>query len=297
MRIIVAGGSGFLGGALVRAWRHDGHEVKVLTRHPASADDVPWAPGSGNAWITVLERVDAVVNLAGEGIADERWTAARQTAILRSRVTATRAIAEAIRDCAQPPRIFISASAIGFYGTTGADELLTEDSAPGADFLATVCQAWERETNAAAGVARIVFLRTGVVLARDGGALPKMALPFRFFVGGRLGSGRQYISWIHLQDWVEMVRWILRTDVSGPLNLTAPAPVTNAEFTRALGNAMHRPSLFPVPAIALRVLLGREFADALLLDGQRVLPARAQRLGFQFRFATIDSALHAIFRE
>jgi uncharacterized protein (TIGR01777 family) len=238
-----------------------------------------------------------VVNLAGEGIADERWTAARQTAILRSRVTATRAIAEAIRDCAQPPRIFISASAIGFYGTTGADELLTEDSAPGADFLATVCQAWERETNAAAGVARIVFLRTGVVLARDGGALPKMALPFRFFVGGRLGSGRQYISWIHLQDWVEMVRWILRTDVSGPLNLTAPAPVTNAEFTRALGNAMHRPSLFPVPAIALRVLLGREFADALLLDGQRVLPARAQRLGFQFRFATIDSALHAIFRE
>jgi uncharacterized protein (TIGR01777 family) len=299
MRIIVAGGSGFLGGALVRAWRREGHEVKVLTRHPGSADDVPWAPESGNngPWITVLERADAVVNLAGAGIADERWTAARQTAILRSRVTATRAIAEAIRGCAHPPRIFISASAVGFYGTTRVDEFLTEDAAPGADFLATVCQAWERETTAAAGIARIVLLRTGVVLARDGGALPKMALPFRFFVGGRLGSGRQYISWIHLQDWVEMVRWILRTDVSGPLNLTAPAPVTNAEFTRALGDAMHRPSLLPVPAVALRVLLGREFADALLLDGQRALPARAQRLGFQFKFAAIDSALHDIFRE
>ena len=295
MRIVVAGGSGFLGGALVRGWRGEGHEVKVLTRHPASIDDVPWAPQpSGGAWRSTLEGAGAVVNLAGEGIADRRWTEARKTAILSSRVAATRALALAIRECAQPPRILIGASAIGYYGPR-ADEPLTEDSSPGSDFLAQVCQSWERETDAAAGIARIVFLRTGVVLARHGGALPKMALPFRFLVGGRLGSGHQFVSWIHLEDWVEMVRWALRADVSGPLNLTAPAPVTNGDFTRALGAAMHRPALFPVPAIALQMMLGKEFADALLLGGQRVLPARAERLGFQFKFATIDSALRGIF--
>ncbi len=295
MRIVVAGGSGFLGGALVRAWRDDGHEVKVLTRHPASVDDVPWSPQpSGGDWRSTLEGAGAVVNLAGEGIADERWTEARKAAILSSRVAATRALAHAILECEKPPRIFISASAVGYYGPH-ADEPLTEESAPGSDFLARVCQSWERKTDAAAGIARIVFLRTGVVLARDGGALPKMALPFRFFAGGRLGSGRQYVSWIHRADWVEMVRWALRTDVSGPLNLTAPAPVTNGEFTRALGAAMHRPTLLPVPAIALQVMLGKEFADALLLGGQRVRPARAERLGFQFRFATIESALQDIF--
>lgn len=295
MRIVVAGGSGFLGSALVHAWRGEGHEVKVLTRHPDSVDDVPWAPqATGGGWRSTLEGAGAVVNLAGEGIADQRWTEARKAAILNSRVAATRALALAIRECAQPPRIFISASAVGYYGPH-SDEPLTEESAPGLDFLATVCQSWERETTAAADIARIVFLRSGVVLARTGGALPKMALPFRFFVGGRLGTGRQYLSWIHLQDWVEMVRWALRTDVSGPLNLTAPAPVTNGEFTRALGAAMHRPALFPVPAIALQVMLGREFADALLLGGQRVLPARAERLGFQFRFADVDSALRSIF--
>ena len=295
MRIVVAGGSGFLGGALVRAWRSEGHEVKVLTRHPASVDDVPWAPQpSGGGWRSTLEGAGAVVNLAGEGIADQRWTEERKAAILSSRVAATLALAHAIRECAQPPRVFISASAIGYYGAS-RDEPLTEESSPGSDFLTRVCQSWERETDAAAGLTRIVLLRTGLVLARDGGALPKMALPFRFFVGGRVGTGRQYMSWIHLKDWVEMVRWALRTDVSGPLNLTAPAPVTNGEFTRALGDAMHRPAIIPVPAIALQVLLGKEFADALLLGGQRVLPARAERLGFQFRFATIDSALQNIF--
>jgi uncharacterized protein (TIGR01777 family) len=295
VRIVVAGGSGFLGSALVRAWRGDGHEVKVLTRHAASDDDVPWVPqASVGGWRSTIEGADAVVNLAGEGIADQRWTEERKAAILSSRVAATRALAHAIRESAQPPRIFISASAIGYYGPH-ADEPLTETSSPGSDFLARVCQSWERETDAAAGIARIVLLRTGLVLARDGGALPKMAMPFRFFVGGRVGTGRQYMSWIHVTDWVEMVRWALRTDVSGPLNLTAPVPVTNSEFTRALGAAMRRPTLFPVPALALQVMLGKEFADALLLGGQRVLPARAERLGFQFRFATIESALRDLF--
>jgi uncharacterized protein (TIGR01777 family) len=295
MRIVLAGGSGFLGSALARAWRDEGHEVKVLTRHPRTADDVGWMPASGSgAWAAVLERSDAVVNLAGEGIADRRWTPARKAAILESRVRSTRALAHAIRMCANPPRVFISGSAIGFYGTD-ADEPRTEESPPGSDFLAAVCQSWEREAGDAAGVARVVLLRTGVVLAGDGGALPRMGLPFRFFVGGRLGSGQQYLSWIHRDDWIEMVRWALRNaDVSGPLNLTAPEPVTNARFTLALAQAMHRPALLPAPAFALRLLLGNEMADSLLLEGQRVLPAKAQRLGFEFRFRDALTALRNI---
>ena len=296
MRIVIAGGSGFLGRALADALRREGRQVKVLTRRPGAlaADDVRWNPESGGAWSGVLERTEAVVNLAGEGIADRSWTAARKAAILSSRITATRTLSEAIRACAHPPRIFVSASGVGFYGTPG-DQPLTEESAPGSDFLATVCRLWERETSAAVGVARIVFLRTGVVLSRDGGALPRMALPFRFFVGGRLGSGRQYVSWIHLKDWVEMVRWALNDTVSGPLNVTAPNPVTNAEFAKALAAAMHRPALFPVPAVVLRGMLGREMADALLLEGQRALPRRAETLGFRFRYPTVDAALDAIY--
>jgi uncharacterized protein len=297
VRIVIAGGSGFLGRALAHTWRHEGRQVKVLTRRPGplAADEVRWNPGSGGAWAGALERTDAVVNLAGEGIADRSWTAARKAAILSSRITATRTLSEAIRACAHPPRIFISASGIGFYGTPG-DQLLTEESEAGSDFLATVCRLWERETSAAVGVARIVFLRTGVVLSRDGGALPRMALPFRFFAGGRLGSGRQYVSWIHLKDWVEMVRWAVNSNhISGPLNVTAPNPVTNAEFTHALAAAMHRPALFPVPAFVLRGLLGREMADSLLLEGQRALPRKAETLGFRFRYPTVDAALDAIY--
>jgi len=295
MRIVIAGGSGFLGRALVHACRADGHEVKVLTRHPRGADDVAWSGHANGPWTTTLEQSDAVVNLAGEGIADRRWTITRKAAILHSRVESTRALANAIRACATPPRVFISGSAVGFYGTDTA-EPRTEESPSGSDFLATVCRAWEHEAGAAAGIARVVLLRTGVVLARDGGALPRMALPFRFFAGGRLGAGRQYISWIHRDDWIGMVRWALtNAEVSGALNLTAPSPVTNAEFTHVLAKAMRRPALLPVPAVALRLMLGKEMADSLLLGGQRVLPARAQKLGFRFRFETVDSALREIF--
>ena len=305
MRIVVAGGSGFLGRALVHACRADGHEVKVLTRCPRDADDVRWSPGAvssrtpsqtaSGSWTTALEHTNAVVNLAGEGIADSQWTASRKRAILESRVGATRALAGAIRACVHPPRVFLSASGVGFYGPRG-DETLTEDSTPGADFLAAVCRAWEQETGAAAGVARIVLLRTGLVLARDGGALPRMARPFRFFVGGRVGSGRQFMSWIHLADWVGMVRWALsNAEVAGALNVTAPSPVTNDQFTAELAGAMHRPALFPVPALALRVLLGREMADSLILDGQRALPEKAQRLGYRFAFSTVGPALRDVF--
>src|SRR5688572_26742509 len=296
MRIVVAGGSGFLGRSLVHACRADGHEVKVLTRRPRDADDVRWSPGAGGAaWTAALEHTTAVVNLAGEGIADSQWTASRKRAILDSRVAATRALAAAIRACAHPPRVFLSASGVGFYGPRG-DETLTEDSTPGADFLAAVCRAWEGETSAAAGVARIVLLRTGLVLSRDGGALPRMAMPFRFFVGGRVGSGRQFLSWIHLADWVGMVRWALaNAEVAGALNVTAPSPVTNRQFTAELAGAMHRPALFPVPAFALRVLLGREMADSLILDGQRALPAKAQSLGYRFSFSAVGPALRDVF--
>ena len=296
MRIVVAGGSGFLGSALTRACRNDGLQVTVLTRRARGADDVQWpaGPGGGN-WTTALEHADAVVNLGGEGIADRRWTAARKRAILDSRVSSTRALADAIRGCAHPPRAFLSASGVGFYGTRGG-EPVTEESTSGSDFLADVCRAWEQEANAAADVARVVSLRTGMVLAADGGALPRMSMPFRFFVGGRIGSGRQHVSWIHVDDWVGMVRWALsNAAVAGPLNVTAPSPVTNAEFTRELAAAMHRPALFPVPPLALRLIVGREMADTMLLNGQRALPAKAQRLGFEFRYPTAAAALAAIY--
>jgi uncharacterized protein (TIGR01777 family) len=296
MRIIVAGGSGFLGRALVTACRGEGHEVKVLTRHPRHSDDVRWSPGGdAGPWIASLERSDAVVNLAGEGIADSAWTTERKRAILESRLAATRTLAAAIGGCEHPPRVFLSASGVGFYGTSTAGPV-TEESPPGADFLADVCQAWEFETRAAAGTARIVLLRTGLVLARGGGALPRMSMPFRFFVGGRIGSGRQYVSWIHLADWVGMVQWALSSAaVAGPLNVTAPSPVTNAEFTRTLAAAMRRPALFPVPALALRIILGREMADTMLLEGQQALPAKAQQLGYRFAFPTVGPALRDLF--
>jgi len=297
MKIVVAGGSGFLGSRLVGAWRADGHRVLVLTRRPRGDNDIAWSPDSGSYQPPpALDGVDAVVNLAGEGIADKRWTDARKAAILESRVRATRTLVAAIKTARTPPAAFISSSAVGIYGTARGDQAITEESPPGSDFLAGVCLAWEAEAAAAAPLTRVVLLRTGIVLAKAAGALPQIALPFRFFAGGPVGSGRQYMSWIHLDDWVAMTRWALATPAAtGPLNVTAPTPVTNAEFTRALGRAMRRPSFMRAPAVAVRLALG-EMADALLLGGQRVLPAKAQRLGFEFSHATIDAALQEIYR-
>lgn len=296
MTIVVAGGSGFLGSALVKGWRADGHRVLVLTRRAKAPDDVTWSPGgSDTSWTTALDGADAVVNLAGEGIADKRWTADRKRAILESRVTTTRALVSAITAAPTPPRALLSASAIGYYGARD-NEPLTEESAPGADFLAHVCLRWEEEASRASAATRVVLLRTGIVLSKDGGALPQMAMPFRFFAGGRVGTGEQYMSWIHVDDWLAMVRWAIREDaISGPLNLTAPNPVTNAEFTRALGSALHRPALVPAPAVALRIALG-EMADSLLLTGARVLPAKARQRRFEFTLATVDAALREIYR-
>jgi uncharacterized protein len=293
MRIVVTGGTGFLGRALVERLQAE-HEVFVLTRRPRTAGEVQWTPGaSDRRWTETVRTAHVVINLAGEPIAARRWTAARKKAILDSRITATRAIIDVIGAAANPP-ILINASAVGVYGDRG-DEPLTEDSSPGSDFLASVCSAWEGEALKVADRTRVVLLRTGLVLAADGGALPPLARPFYFFVGGPVGSGRQYWSWIHRDDWIALVRWAAITDsVSGPLNLTAPEPVTNAEFARALGRVLRRPAIMPAPAFAMRVLLG-EMADAMILGGQRVLPAKAQSLGFRFRYATLDAALSSIY--
>jgi uncharacterized protein len=294
--IVITGGSGFLGSALASGWRAEGHRVLVLTRRPRQADDVGWDPGAdGDAWHPAVDGAEAVINLAGEGIGDRRWTPARKAALLDSRIHATRAIVRAITQSRTAPRVLISSSAVGIYGAGRGDEALTESSPPGNDFLSQICRQWEADAAPAADVTRLVLLRSGVVLAKDDGALPQMAMPFRLFAGGKAGSGRQYTSWIHLADWVSMVRWAVATDdVAGPLNATAPSPVTNAAFAQALGRAMRRPAVVPAPAFALRLILG-EMADALLLGGQRVLPAKAERQGFVFRFPEIEAALGDIY--
>ena len=300
MRVVVAGGTGFLGAALARSLRESGNDVTVLSRRPRGSGQAAWDPADpAGAWTKVIDGSDAVVNLAGEPLDAGRWTAARKASILDSRRLATGAIVRAIAQAQHPPGVLLNASAIGIYGPRG-DELVTEatgteEAAAAGDFLAGVCRAWEGEALAASARSRVVLLRTGLVLDRHDGALPRLAMPFRFGAGGPVGSGRQWWSWIHVDDWVSIVRWALATpQLSGPVNLTAPQPVTNREFARTLGRALRRPAFMPAPAPALRLLLG-EMADALILNGQRVVPARATASGFRFRYETLDAALRAIY--
>jgi uncharacterized protein (TIGR01777 family) len=305
MRITIAGGSGFLGRALTRQLVADGHEVVLLTRQAAGATNSEahagrvsaraWRPdGTAGEWVDAVERADAVINLAGESIASGRWSAARKASILQSRLLSTRSLVVAIASVAHPPTLLLNASATGYYGNRG-DEVLTEDSTPGKDFLAGVCRAWEAEARKVRSSVRLVLLRSGVVLDRDEGALPRMALPFKMMGGGPLGSGRQYIPWIHAADWVQLVAWAVKAErVEGALNVTAPAPVPNAEFSAALGRALGRPSWVPTPAPMLRLALG-EMADALLLSSARVIPQRALSLHFRFRYETADAALAALY--
>ena len=292
MQVVVAGGTGFLGTALVTQLRTDGHEVTVLTRHARRADQYEWSPyGPHSGWVHVLEGADAVINLAGAPIA-MRWTAAHKREMWNSRLRSTRTLIAATRSVRRAPAIFINASAIGTYGDRG-DEMLTEDSTSGSGFLASMGAAWEKETLSAPPRTRVVLLRTGIVLEQDGGALPRMALPFRFFAGGPLGSGQQYVSWIHRDDWTAMVSWALTSEgVSGPLNVTAPHPVTNLAFARTLGRVLRRPAFLPAPAFALRAVLG-EMAD-VVVTGQRVLPAKAHALGFEFSHPELEGALRSI---
>jgi uncharacterized protein (TIGR01777 family) len=300
MTILLAGGTGFLGRALTAALTSAGHQVVNLSRRPrpGSACDRVWTPdGTVGPWASALDTADVVINLAGEGIADRRWSAERKAALRSSRILPTRSLALALKAAAPRPRRFITSSAIGFYGPHD-DEVVTEATGPGTDFLSTLCVEWEYEAaQAASPDTHVHLLRTGIVLHPDGGALKSMLPPFRLGLGGPMGHGRQYMPWIHLDDWVRMAVWIAEGhgDAAAPVavwNGTAPAPVTNAEFGCALGRVLHRPAVVPAPAFALRLLLG-EFAQ-FLLTGARVIPAAAEHHGFQFRFPALDPALREL---
>jgi uncharacterized protein (TIGR01777 family) len=295
MNVVVAGASGFLGSPLAAALQRDGHSVVRLTRAAGDGQRVvQWTPnGASGPWARVVDGAGAVVNLAGESIAGKRWSAARKEALRSSRLLSTRSLTAAMQGAARPPGVFISSSAVGYYGDRG-DEILTEESPPGDGFLATLAAEWEAEAlRAGSPRLRVTLVRTGLVLARDGGALAKMLTPFRLGLGGRLGDGRQYMSWIDRDDWVALMQWIMKTEAAGgPINATSPNPVTNAEFTRALGRALRRPAALPAPRAALRLAMG-EMADALLFSSQRVAPARALALGFRFARPALDAALAA----
>ncbi|MBI4348203.1 MAG: TIGR01777 family protein [Elusimicrobia bacterium] len=290
MRILVCGGTGFVGRHLCRHLAGLGHEVVVVSRAEGPA---PAGAARRVSWDKLLEAVEsaeAVVNLSGAGVADGRWSARRKVELKASRLTTTSRVVQAILAAKRKPEVLVNASAVGYYGDRG-EEKLVESSVPGGGFLAELCMAWENEAERAseAGV-RVVTARIGVVLGIDGGALPRMLPPFRLGLGGPLGSGRQYMSWIHIDDAVGLL-WLAasRRELKGPLNVTAPAPATNREFSRALAASLHRPCLFVVPGFILRGALG-EMAE-LLLGGQRVEPAAALGRGYTFRFPELGPAL------
>jgi uncharacterized protein (TIGR01777 family) len=294
MDVLVTGSSGLIGTALVAALREAGHRPVRLVRGSASGDTVTWDPAGGTIDGPSLEGLDAVVHLAGAGIGDHRWTDSYKAEIRDSRVRGTTLLAETLAGLSRPPAVLLSGSAIGVYGDRG-DEELDETSPPGTGFLAEVCVAWEAAAQPAidAGI-RTSFLRTGIVLSPAGGALKKQLPLFKAFLGGRFGSGRQYQSWISIDDEVGAILHLLSADVPGPVNLTAPQPATNAEFTAALGAVLGRPTKVPVPAFGPRLLLGRELADNLLFSGQRVLPAKLEASGYVFHHPTLDGALRAL---
>lgn len=300
MKILISGSGGLVGSALVSALRSSGHEAIRLVRSTPSGtqsqmDSVTWDPMSGQLDPSRLEGLDAVVHLAGESIAAKRWTPAQKTRIVESRVKGTRLLAETLAKLTPPPRELICASAIGFYGDR-ADQRLNEDSPPGTGFLANTCREWEAAAKPAVdrGI-RVVHLRTGLVLASQGGALAKMLTPFRLGIAGIIGSGQQYMSWISLDDLVAIIAYALSTEtLRGPVNAVAPKPVTNYEFTKTLGRVLGRPTLFPMPAFAARLAFG-EMADGLLLASARVEPKRLLESGFGFRFPELEAAIrHAI---
>jgi uncharacterized protein (TIGR01777 family) len=293
VRILVSGSSGLVGSALVPSLGTGGHQVVRLVRTPPTAGTagILWDPARGVLDAASLEGFDAMVHLAGEALVPGRWNAARKARIRDSRVGGTRLLAETITRLARPPQVFLCASAVGYYGNRG-DELLREDAPPGRDYLAEVCRAWEEAAEPAARKGtRVVQHRFGVILSPKGGALRKMLPPFRLGVGGRLGDGRQYMSWITLDDVLGGIEHALLTpELKGPVNTVAPHPRTNAEFTDSLGRVLGRPTIFPMPAFAARVAFG-EVADALLLASQRVEPARLLASGYRFRHPDLEPAL------
>jgi uncharacterized protein len=298
MRVIITGGSGLIGKMLAADLLKDGQEVVVLSRDPErqraqlpqGARLEQWDGRSARGWGHLVQEQTAIVNLAGENIGERRWTEDRKRSIIESRVRAGQAVSEAVAQARSKPAVVVQASAVGYYGSH-ADEVITEKSPPADDFMSQICQQWEPTTAPVeqAGV-RWVVVRSGVVLSRLGGAFPRMVMPFNFFAGGPLGSGQQWISWIHLKDEVAGLRFLMgKPDAAGVYNLTSPYPVKNVDFERAIGRTMHRPAIIPTPAFAIRLLFG-EMAITVL-EGQRVVPERLEKEGFEFNFPRIEEAL------
>ena len=296
MRVLVSGATGLVGAALSESLRRDGHEAARLARPAgeARAGDVRWDPVQGEFDGAAAEGADAVVHLAGASIADGRWNETRKRVLRSSRVEATRHLVAALATLKKAPKTLVSASAIGYYGDRG-EELLTEESAPGGDFLAQLARDWEAAaTGAEQSQIRTVILRFGVILAAHGGALAKMLTPFKLGVGGKIGTGQQWMSWLTLGEAVGLIRYALETTgLRGAVNAVSPAPVRNCDFTRALGTALHRPTIFPMPAFVARAAFG-EMADALLLSSQRVVPRRLETAGYHFRAPELGAALRDV---
>ena len=294
MKIVVSGASGLIGTQLVAKLSQSGHEVVRLVRRSPKAGEIQWNPKTGMLDASVLEGTDAVIHLSGAGIGDKRWTAGYRKEILDSRTDTTALLAKTIASLSRKPSVFLSGSAIGIYGARN-DEQLTEVSTHGTGFLAEVCEQWEAAAKPAvdAGV-RTVYLRTGIVLSPKGGALKKLLPLFKLGVGGKFGNGKQWQSWISMDDEIGAIEFLLTANVSGAVNLTAPNPVTNAEFTKVLASVLKRPAIVPVPTFAPKIVLGGELADALLFTGQRVIPAALNASGYTFKHTTLESALRSL---
>jgi len=298
MRIIITGGTGLIGRELCLLLLADGHLITVLSRNPDESRGMPrgvriekWDGKTTEGWSHLANGADAIVNLAGAGIADRPWTAKRKQVIRESRIHAGLAVQKAISEAQNKPKVLIQASAVGYYGARNDDQIITEAAPPGTDFLAKVCFDWEMSTAPVSrmGVRRPI-LRTGIVLSNKGGALPKMMLPFQFFAGGPLGNGKQWMPWIHIIDQVRAIKFLLEhDDADGPFNSAAPNPVTNKEFGEILSATMRRPAFMPAPAFAIKTVLG-EMAT-VLLDGQRAVPQKLEEMGFAFTYPTLRDAL------
>jgi uncharacterized protein (TIGR01777 family) len=294
MKIVISGASGLIGTQLVAKLSSSGHEVVRLVRRSPKSGEIQWNPKTGTLDAAALEGVDAVIHLSGAGIGDKRWTSGYRKEILDSRTATTALLATTMASLSRKPSVFLSGSAIGIYGARN-DEQLTEVSTHGTGFLAEVCEQWEAAAKPAvdAGI-RTVYLRTGIVLSPKGGALKKLLPLFKLGVGGKFGNGKQWQSWISIDDEIGAIEHLLTANVSGAVNLTAPNPVTNAEFTKVLASVLKRPAIVPVPTFAPKILLGGELADALLFTGQRVIPAALNASGYMFKHTTLESAFRSL---
>ena len=291
MRILISGASGLIGTALTSSLLADGHAVTKLVRREPGAGEISWDPAAGKLDPSAFDDCDAVINLSGAGIGDKRWTDEYKRELLTSRVATTELLATTMAALERKPAVLLSGSAVGWYGDRG-DERLDELSPPGSDFLSGLCQTWEAATAAAAAAGiRTAHLRTGIVLSRHGGALKKQLPLFKLGLGGRFGGGHQWQSWISIDDEVEAIKHLLSSEIFGAVNVTAPNPVTNIEFTATLAKALHRPAVLPVPMFGPKLLLGGELVESLLLSSQRVLPTALLRGGYEFQHATLDAAL------